>query len=43
MPFCIFLGEAMQHLAEYLMGVFNDEGRGAIRNKSYDDQKRVNQ
>lgn len=31
----------MQHLAEYLMGVFNDEGRGAIRNKSYDDQKRV--
>ncbi|CAG9864874.1 unnamed protein product [Phyllotreta striolata] len=33
-------GEAMQHLAEYLMGVFNDEGRGAIRNKSYEDQKR---
>ncbi|KAJ8917673.1 hypothetical protein NQ315_005120 [Exocentrus adspersus] len=33
-------GEAMQLLADYLMGVFNDEGRGAIRNKSYDDQKR---
>lgn len=33
-------GEAMQLLANYLMGVFNDEGRGAIRNKSYDDQER---
>ncbi|CAH0555588.1 unnamed protein product [Brassicogethes aeneus] len=33
-------GEAMQHLADYLMGVFNDEGRGAIRNKTYDEQKR---
>ncbi|XP_057668681.1 TBC1 domain family member 9 isoform X2 [Diorhabda carinulata] len=33
-------GEAMQLLSEYLMGVFNDEGRGAIRNKSYDEQKR---
>ncbi|CAG9825643.1 unnamed protein product [Phaedon cochleariae] len=33
-------GEAMQLLAKYLMGVFNDEGRGAIRNKSYDDQIR---
>ncbi|XP_049823440.1 TBC1 domain family member 9 [Aethina tumida] len=33
-------GEAMQLLADYLMGVFNDEGRGAIRNKSYDEQKR---
>ncbi|VEN60967.1 unnamed protein product [Callosobruchus maculatus] len=33
-------GEAMQLLADYLMGIFNDEGRGAIRNKSYDDQKR---
>ncbi|KAJ8963531.1 hypothetical protein NQ317_015802 [Molorchus minor] len=33
-------GEAMQLLADYLMGVFNDEGRGAIRNKSYNDQKR---
>ncbi|KAJ8968056.1 hypothetical protein NQ314_002495 [Rhamnusium bicolor] len=33
-------GEAMQLLADYLMGVFNDEGRGAIRNKSYDDQTR---
>lgn len=31
----------MQLLSEYLMGIFNDEGRGAIRNKSYDDQKRV--
>lgn len=34
-------GEAMQLLADYLIGVYNDEGRGAIRNKSYDDQKRV--
>lgn len=34
-------GEAMQLLADYLMGVHNDEGRGAIRNKSYDDQQRV--
>lgn len=34
-------GEAMQLLAEYLMGVYNDEGRGAIRNKSYDEQKRT--
>lgn len=34
-------GEAMQLLADYLMGVYNDDGRGAIRNKSYDDQKRV--
>lgn len=34
-------GEAMQLLADYLMGVHNDDGRGAIRNKSYDDQKRV--
>lgn len=34
-------GEAMQLLADYLMGVFNDEGRGAIRNKNYDEQKRV--
>lgn len=34
-------GEAMQLLSDYLAGVFNDEGRGAIRNKSYDDQKRV--
>ncbi|XP_044261162.1 TBC1 domain family member 9 [Tribolium madens] len=33
-------GEAMQLLADYLMGVFNDEGRGAIRNKNYDEQKR---
>ncbi|XP_060528088.1 TBC1 domain family member 9 isoform X2 [Cylas formicarius] len=33
-------GEAMQLLSDYLMGVFNDEGRGAIRNKSYDEQKR---
>lgn len=32
----------MQLLADYLMGIFNDEGRGAIRNKSYNDQKRVN-
>lgn len=35
-------GEAMQLLADYLMGVHNDDGRGAIRNKSYDDQQRVN-
>ncbi|ERL84216.1 hypothetical protein D910_09853 [Dendroctonus ponderosae] len=34
-------GEAMQLLSEYLMGIFNDEGRGAIRNKSYDEQKRT--
>uniref|UniRef100_A0A6P7H094 TBC1 domain family member 9-like n=1 Tax=Diabrotica virgifera virgifera TaxID=50390 RepID=A0A6P7H094_DIAVI len=34
-------GEAMQLLSDYLIGVFNDEGRGAIRNKVYDDQKRV--
>ncbi|XP_050310363.1 TBC1 domain family member 9 isoform X2 [Anthonomus grandis grandis] len=34
-------GEAMQLLSDYLMGVFNDEGRGAIRNKSYDEQKRT--
>lgn len=34
-------GEAMQILADYLMGIFNDEGRGAIRNKSYDEQKRT--
>lgn len=34
-------GEAMQLLSSYLMGIFNDEGRGAIRNKSYDDQERV--
>ena len=34
-------GEAMQLLATYLMGVFNDDGRGAIRNKSYDSQYRV--
>ncbi|XP_050504861.1 TBC1 domain family member 9 isoform X1 [Diabrotica virgifera virgifera] len=33
-------GEAMQLLSDYLIGVFNDEGRGAIRNKVYDDQKR---
>ncbi|XP_017769270.1 PREDICTED: TBC1 domain family member 9 isoform X2 [Nicrophorus vespilloides] len=33
-------GEAMQILADYLSGVYNDEGRGSIRNKSYDDQKR---
>ncbi|XP_063922284.1 TBC1 domain family member 9 [Zophobas morio] len=33
-------GEAMQLLADYLMGVYNDEGRGAIRNKNYDEQKR---
>ncbi|KAG5898216.1 hypothetical protein JTB14_005595 [Gonioctena quinquepunctata] len=33
-------GEAMQLLAEYLMGVFNDEGRGAIRNKNYEEQNR---
>ncbi|KAK9700703.1 Rab-GTPase-TBC domain [Popillia japonica] len=33
-------GEAMQLLADYLMGVHNDDGRGAIRNKSYDDQQR---
>jgi len=31
----------MQLLSNYLMGIFNDEGRGAIRNKSYDEQKRV--
>lgn len=31
----------MQLLADYLIGVFNDEGRGAIRNKNYDEQKRV--
>lgn len=31
----------MQLLADYLAGIFNDEGRGAIRNKSYDDQTRV--
>lgn len=36
-------GEAMQLLADYLSGVYNDEGRGAIRNKSYDDQKRVSE
>ncbi|XP_076251354.1 TBC1 domain family member 8/9 isoform X2 [Rhynchophorus ferrugineus] len=34
-------GEAMQILADYLMGIFNDDGRGAIRNKSYDEQKRT--
>lgn len=37
----IVSGEAMQLLSEYLMGIYNDEGRGAIRNKSYDEQKRV--
>lgn len=37
----IIVGEAMQILAGYLMGIFNDDGRGAIRNKSYDDQTRV--
>lgn len=34
-------GEAMQLLTDYLMGIFNDEGRGAVRNKDYDNQKRV--
>lgn len=34
-------GEAMQLLNDYLGGVYNDDGRGAIRNKSRDDQKRV--
>ncbi|CAG9760077.1 unnamed protein product [Ceutorhynchus assimilis] len=34
-------GEAMQLLSEFLMGIFNDQGRGAIRNKSYDEQKRT--
>ncbi|XP_022917577.1 TBC1 domain family member 9B [Onthophagus taurus] len=33
-------GEAMQLLSNYLVGVCNDEGRGSIRNKSYDDQQR---
>ncbi|KAF5307076.1 hypothetical protein FQR65_LT07135 [Abscondita terminalis] len=33
-------GEAMQLLSEYLIGIFNDEGRGAVRNKDYDTQKR---
>ncbi|KAL3269707.1 hypothetical protein HHI36_008767 [Cryptolaemus montrouzieri] len=31
-------GEAMQLLSEFLSGVYNDEGRGAIRNKSYEKQ-----
>ncbi|XP_066146218.1 TBC1 domain family member 9 isoform X1 [Euwallacea fornicatus] len=34
-------GEAMQLLSEYLMGIFNNEGRGAIRNKSYEEQTRT--
>ncbi|KAK5644832.1 hypothetical protein RI129_006132 [Pyrocoelia pectoralis] len=33
-------GEAMQLLSDYLMGIYNDEGRGAVRNKDYDSQKR---
>lgn len=34
-------GEAMQLLSEFLNGVYNDDGRGSIRSKSYDEQKRV--
>ncbi|XP_044755659.1 TBC1 domain family member 9 isoform X1 [Coccinella septempunctata] len=33
-------GEAMQLLSDFLNGVYNDDGRGAIRSKSYDEQKR---
>ncbi|KAF5278381.1 hypothetical protein FQA39_LY05870 [Lamprigera yunnana] len=33
-------GEAMQLLSDYLMGIYNDEGRGAVRNKDYENQKR---
>ncbi|KAK9879863.1 hypothetical protein WA026_008367 [Henosepilachna vigintioctopunctata] len=33
-------GEAMQLLSEFLGGVYNDDGRGAIRNKSYEEQRR---
>lgn len=31
-------GEAMQLLADYLEGIYNDEGRGALRNKSSENQ-----
>lgn len=34
-------GEAMQLLSEYLNGIYNDAGRGAIRSKDYYSQKRV--
>lgn len=34
-------GEAMQLLADYLEGIYNDEGRGALRNKSSENQPKV--
>lgn len=34
-------GEAMQLLANYLLGVHNSDGRGAIRNKSYAEQEKL--
>lgn len=34
-------GEAMQLLATYLEGVYNDEGRGALRNKPSENQTKV--
>lgn len=34
-------GEAMQLLANYLLGVHNNDGRGAIRNKSYTEQEKL--
>ncbi|XP_065173523.1 TBC1 domain family member 9 isoform X2 [Atheta coriaria] len=33
-------GEAMQKLGDFLLGVFNTDGRGAIRNRSYEEQQR---
>lgn len=38
---CSDEGEAMQLLSDYLMGIYNDEGRGAVRNKDYENQRRV--
>ena len=34
-------GEATQLLSDYLEGIYNEEGQGALRNKNWDNSKKV--